>query len=362
MTDPRRRLVCHVSPTYFAAESFIGGGERFAEELARAMAARDEVDVRFVSFGQTERRHSPGPGLERVILRNWTRRKMTPFSPRLWRELRDADVIHCHQMHVLSTFLAAAYGHWRRKAVFVTDLGGGGWTPGYQFDITRWISAQLPISHYAARGITGRNRRYRVIYGGVDLARYAMRAEGAHDGSIVFLGRLLPHKGVHFLIEGLPADVPLDVVGPAVDRSYCDHLKELARGKAVRFLTDLDDEQVIARLRHAAALVHPTPTDASGSPAAHELLGLAPLEAMACGCPVIASDAASLPELVQHDRSGLLVAPNQPAALGAAILGLVGDSQLWRRLSRGARERVESMFTWNHVVARCLAAYAEAPC
>jgi len=351
--------VCHVSPTYFAPESVLGGGERFAEELARAMAARHReiAEVKLVSFGARARRERPAPRYERVILRNWTRHRMTPFSPALFREIAGADVVHCHQYFVLPTFLAAAAGRLAGRRVFVTDLGGGGWTPGYQIDASRWITAHLPVSRYAARALPGRNRRCHVIYGGVDPARYPLRTELAHDGSVIFLGRLLPHKGIHFLIEGLPPGVPLHVVGREGDPVYVERLAALAAGKEVRFHRDLDDAAVGELLGRAMALVHPTPVDAGGSAGAHELFGLALVEAMARGCPVIAADAASLPEIVIPEENGLLVPPNQPQAIGKAIERLRGDSALWQRLAAGARRRVESDFTWERVVDRCLEAY-----
>jgi glycosyltransferase involved in cell wall biosynthesis len=352
--------VVHVSPTYFAPESALGGGERFAEELARAMAARAEVKL--VSFGPRALRERPRPGYERVILKSWTGDRMTPFAPGLLAELRGADVVHCHQFYVLPTFLAALFGRLRGARVFVSDLGGGGWTPGYQIDQTRWIEAHLPLSEYAARVLPGRNQRHRVIHGGVDLERHPMRPadpEPGHDGSVLFLGRVLPHKGVHFLIAGLPPEIPLHVVGPTPDAAYLERLGRLAAGKDVRFHGPLPDAEVVERLGRPMALVHPTPVDAAGSAGAHELFGLALVEAMARGCPVIASDAASLPEIVTPEVNGLLVPPNRPAAIGAAILRLGGDAGLWARLSRGARRTVEERFTWERVVDRCLAAYAE---
>ena len=354
--------VVHVSPTYFASESVLGGGERFAEELARAMAGK--AQVKLVSFGPRALRENPKPRYERVILKSWTRDRMTPFSPRLLGELSGADVIHCHQFFVLPTFLAALSGRPRGSRVFVSDLGGGGWTPGYQIDATRWIAAHLPISEYAARSLPGRNRRHRVIWGGVDAERYPMRPEPmrpapVHDGSAVFLGRVLPHKGIHYLIEGLPPGVPLEVIGPVADTDYLGRLQELARGKDVRFRGALSDEEVIDRLGRALVLVHPTPVDASGSAKAHELFGLALVEAMARGCPVIASDAASLPEIVTPEVNGLLVPPNRPEAIREAILRLREDADLWTRLSLGARRTVEERFTWDRVVDRCLEAYGE---
>jgi glycosyltransferase involved in cell wall biosynthesis len=350
--------VCHVTPTYFSPESVLGGGERFAEELARAMAARGEVEeVKLVSFGRREMREQPAPRFERVVLRSRTRNRTTPFSWGLFRELRVADVIHCHQYFTLPTFLSALYGHLRKRPVFVSDLGGGGWTPGYQIDQSRWITGHLPLSEYAARSLPGRHRRHKVIWGGVDLPRYPMRPELAHDGSAVFLGRVLPHKGIHFLIEGLPPGVPLHVIGPAPDPAYAARLRALAQGKEVRFHGALSDAEVITRLGQAMALVHPTPVDAAGSAGANELFGLALVEAMARGCPVIASNAASLPEIVEPERSGLLVPPNDPAVIGHALERLRGDPAHWRALAAGARQRVEEHFTWNCVVDRCLEAY-----
>ncbi len=353
--------VVHVSPTYFAAESFVGGGERFVEELARATARRPQVEaVKLVSFGREGHRERTLPRLERVILRSWTRNKMSPFSPRLFRELRGADVIHCHQYFVLPTFLAALQGHLQGSRVFVSDLGGAGWTPGYQIDQSRWITAHLPISAYAATSLPGRNKRHTVIYGGVDLETHPMRPSPDHDGSVVFLGRILAHKGVHLLIEALQSGTTLHVAGPASDAAYLARLRALAIGKDVRFHHGLEDAAVIALLQRAMALVHPTPVDAAGSAGANELFGLAVVEALSCGCPAIVSRAASLPEIVQHERSGLLVQPSEPAGIRAAIARLAGDTALWQSLSRGARAAAES-FSWDLAADRCLEAYAAAP-
>ncbi|HSF44329.1 MAG TPA: glycosyltransferase family 4 protein [Thermoanaerobaculia bacterium] len=349
--------VVHVTPTYFAPDSVLGGGERFAEELSRAMA--DRTEVKLVSFGPRAFRETPKPGYERVILKSRTRDRMTPFSAGLFRELAGADVIHCHQYFTLPTFLAALSGRLRGSRVFVSDLGGGGWTPGYHVDQSRFLAAHLPISSYAARTLPGRNRTFRVIHGGVDPARYPLRPELLHDGSAVFLGRVLPHKGIHVLIEGLPPGVTLHVIGPAPDLPYLDRLRAMAAGKDVRFHGALPDPEVIALLSRALALVHPTPVDERGSAGVNELFGLALVEAMACGCPVVASDAASLPEIVTHGRDGLLVPPNRPEAIREAILSLRDDPALWRRLAAAARRTVEERFTWDRVADRCLAAYRE---
>ena len=137
-----------VSPTCADTEIAQGGGERYVEELAKALA--DRVETRLVSFGRERKRERPKPGLERVILKSWTRDPLTPFAPGLRKAIRGFDVVHCFQYYTLPTFLAAFFGHRQGSRVFVTDLGGGGWTPGYQIDQSRWIDGHLPISEYAA--------------------------------------------------------------------------------------------------------------------------------------------------------------------------------------------------------------------
>jgi glycosyltransferase involved in cell wall biosynthesis len=248
-------------------------------------------------------------------------------------------------------------GRRRRARVFVTDLGGGGWTPGYQIDISRWIDAHLPISEYAARDLPGGPRPVHVIYGGVDLDKFRMRPQLEHDGSLVFLGRLLPHKGVHGLIEALPKDQELHVVGPVADVAYLDELVQRAANKRVRFHHGLDDVAVVEMLQRAMALVHPTPVDASGSAGANELFGLALVEAMACGCPVIASNAASLPEIVAEGSTGFLVPLNSSSHLSEAVQQISSSRQRWRAMSSAARQSAEERFSWRAVADRCLSVY-----
>jgi starch synthase len=236
-------------------------------------------------------------------------------------------------------------------------MGGGGWTPGYQIDQSRWLTAHLPLSRYAAQNLPGLGRPFHVLGGGVDLCRFPPRTSRVHDGSVVFLGRILRHKGIHWLIEAIPSRIPLRILGASGDADYLAQLRRLAVGKDVHFILDLADEAVAETLRRAAVVAHPTPVDESGDAGVSELLGLAPLEAMACGCVPVLSRAASLPELVEEGVSGLLVPPNDPAALGDAIRSLLTDAENWRRMSVAATARVREQFTWSGVAQRCLTAY-----
>lgn len=138
------------------------------------------------------------------------------------------------------------------------------------------------------------------------------------DGGTLFVGRLLPHKGVGDLIRGLPEAVPLTIVGPEPDADTKARLLALALGKAVTFLHGLDDEAVVREYRRAMCVVLPSVyrTDEGHETRVPELLGQTLLKGMSCGAPALCTAVASLPEVVEHGVTGFVVPPNDPAALG----------------------------------------------
>ena len=93
--------------------------------------------------------------------------------------------------------------------------------------------------------------------------------------------------------------------------------------------------------------------------AVSELLGLAAIEAMASGTPVVASRLGGLPEVVEDRVTGFLVEPGNVAELRARLAEVLADPRLAERLGRNARERVLEALTWEACAERCLAAYSE---
>jgi glycosyltransferase involved in cell wall biosynthesis len=85
-------------------------------------------------------------------------------------------------------------------------------------------------------------------------------------------------------------------------------------------------------------------------PSRAEGFGLAAAEASACGLPVIATTASSLPEVILHAETGLLVPPRDPAALAAAITRLLAEPATARRLGAAGRQRVQTRFSRNRVL------------
>ena len=258
--------------------------------------------------------------------------------------------------------MAALVRRARRQTIVVTDHGLQGSTWGGL--LQRLFDLFLTVSAYSARELGAPPRRTRVIYGGADPIRYAPDAAQERRG-VLFVGRLTPHKGVDRLLQALPANAHLRVVGSTghdplpPERDYPTLLRLLARDRDVTFLGTLADDELPWVYRSAVALAMPSvERTCYGRPVrVSELLGLAALEAMASGTPVVASRVGGLAEVVEDGETGFLVPPGDVAALRDRLDQVLGDPPLARRLGANARDLVLQRFTWARVAERCLDAY-----
>lgn len=362
MPAPERpRHVVHVIPTLFDAhDRLIGGAERYVLGLAREMA--EHVPTTLVSFGARSETRVDGRLQIRILGDPWYVRgqRGNPLHRRLLAQLREADVVHTHQTHVLASSLTALWCRATGRRVFTTDLGGGGWDLSAYVSTNAWYHGHLHISEYS-RSVYGQagDPRARVILGGVDTRAFAPDPAVPRGDSVLFVGRLLPHKGVDELIRAVPHDQPLEIVGRSHIPEYTAELERLAAGKQVRFRHDCDDAALVHAYRSAMCIVLPSVYKPAygGNTVVPELLGQTLLEGMACGTPAICTAVASMPEIVVDGETGVIVPPNDPGALRDAIVRLRGDRALRARMGLAARERVTGMFTWPAVVQRCLDAY-----
>jgi glycosyltransferase involved in cell wall biosynthesis len=358
--------VLHITPTYFDDRSFIGGGERFPYELARTMSSRAEVT--FLSFSDHASSHKEGnlsvEYLPRSIFFNKNPLFGNPFSLRLMNRIRWADVIHCYQVHTIVTDFAIVLSRMFGKKIFVTDLGGGHkYAPSSYLPILKLPDAFLLISEYSKKlwlqANSDASKRIDVIYGGVDLEKFSPGTDNKKD-SVLFVGRILPHKGVDYLIDAVNNHLPLNVVGRVYSEKYYDLLKEKSKGKNIRFETNVGDDELVKKYRSAQVTVLPSVYENcyGNTTSIPELLGLVVLESMACGTTVIVTDVASLPELVDDGVTGFVVPPNNPKAIQAKLDYLKANPEIAKEMGMRGRKIIEQKFTWTAVVERCLNAYA----
>jgi len=338
--------VVYVTPTYFSKESVLGGGERFAEELAKAMMPYAQVEV--ISFGKVNKILPLSDNLKLYIFRNWNKSLLNPFNPFFLKRLIKADIIHCHQYLLFVTKFAIIFAKIFKKKIFITDLGLASRNPTWYFDWSRCIDKFLVISKVSAKFLQMHHAGKEIIYAGVDLQKYKYTAQ--KERRVLFVGRLLPHKGVEYLIKAVPADIELDIVGQAYDQGYYKLLKEISAGKKVNFFHHLSDSEVAAKFAKALVFVF------SGT-YENELLGLVFLEAMASGCVTIGTSVGGASEIIVEGETGFIVPPKDTGALKEKIEYLIANPDIAAQMGKAGRRRAEEMFTWDLVAKRCLKAY-----
>jgi glycosyltransferase involved in cell wall biosynthesis len=172
-----------------------------------------------------------------------------------------------------------------------------------------------------------------------------LRAELNLVGPVVaFAGRLAAPKALGIALEAIAhvEGVTLVLAGEGPERAQLEtHARELGLGSRARFLGGMSREGVLRLFRAA---------DATLLSSAWENFPHTVVESLAIGCPVIATSVGGVPEVVRDGENGLLVPPNDAAALAAAILRFFADDELRRRLTEAASRSVaayteEAVFT-----------------
>ncbi len=355
--------VIHIAPTTFGPTGLYGGGERYPLELARALTK--EVECELVTFGREPAIRRTSAGLTIRTLRAaayWRGHPAHPISPGLFTAVAKADIVHTHHTRSFPSRVAALTSRLQRTSIVTTDHGlrGGNWGGMLQ----RLFDLFLMVSEYSAKEFGSPTQRTRVIYGGADPERFKPDPTIVREGAL-FVGRLTPHKGVDYLIEALPADAALRIAGSVghdaqlPERDYPDLLQRLAKDKSVEFLGPVADADLPSLYRQAAVFVLPSVevTRYGRSMMPSELLGLAAIEAMASGTPVICSRVGGIAEVVEDSISGFLVEPGDTYELAERISQLLHDRDLAQRMGRRARDLALERFTWRACAERCLAAY-----
>lgn len=152
-------------------------------------------------------------------------------------------------------------------------------------------------------------------------------------------------EGVLHALVMLPPDVRLIQVGGTFTKAQRELIRTLGLRERVRQLHGVSDEELHGWYRAASVFVFPS---------LYEGFGLPVLEAMACGTPVVCSNASSLPEVA--GEAALLCNPNDPLDLADKVKALLSNAALRRRLSEAGRQRAAT-FTWERTARATLAVY-----
>lgn len=352
-----KRRIAHV-----ALQLDVGGMEKLLVEFARH-ADRDQFELLFVSLG--------GRGLlaEDIEALGWPVIALEASeglsAKLLWRLMRvfrswNVDIVHTHNSKPLIYAGPAAklagvphvvhtrHGQRFQASARANRLFRFAARFAHRFVCVSKDSARLS----AAEGIP--EEKISTIWNGIDIAKFRY-AGPACGGPAVMVGRLSPEKDVETLIRAVPlvlherADFQVEIAGGG---PCLAGLQELARSlevvQHVRFLGEVRD--VAGLLGRASMFILPSLTEG---------ISLTLLEAMARGLPVIATRVGGNPEVVAEGETGFLIPTQSPVDLTEAILQLVGDAELGRRMGWAGRQRAERLFDVRCMVADYESLYYE---
>ena len=369
-------ITCY--PTY-------GGSGAMATELGIALASRGH-EVHFITYAQPFRLPAflPRVFFHEVDVGRYPLFEYPPYdlalAVRMHEVVRSAglDVLHCHYAipHATSAWIAREMLRETGEDVaLVTTLHGTditivGQDPSYwaitKFSIEKSdritaVSHQLQRETVNAFGCTG--CAVEVIHNFIDPVEYD---RGKYPDTLAGMnaekGKVLMHisnfRAVKRTVDvirifakvsqAIPAT--LVMVGDGPDRGLAqDEARTLGVADRVKFL---------GRLEHVAPLL--AGADLFLLPSENESFGLSALEALACGVPVVASNAGGIPEVIRDGVTGALRPVGDIDAMAAAAVGILSDDEQWLCMSVAAAADARQRFSEDRIIGQYEATYEEA--
>jgi len=362
--------ICHINPFFYP---YRGGTENYLIDLSKRLAKKNDVFV-VTSLLEGTERYEEYEGIKIYRLPAFVLKKLPsflppPFSmpigfgyyfPKICRKEKP-DIIHLHN-RFSPQFDSVIF--WKRALkvpLFLnlhnsrpiginpqTDFFGGIYDDTLGRLIMKSCDRIIGNSKYtldvtAPSGYPQEKRQ--VIYNGVDTKIYKKRKTRIKDELgcehlILSVCRLLPQKGLDYLVQALPnieADYHYLMLGEGPEQAHLQGLvKKLGLEKRVTIMGRVSEERKMEIYSGADIFVLPS---------LYEPFGIVLIEAMAMECAVVATKAGGIPEVV--DDNGLLVEPRNSKQIAAAVQRLASDSKLMEKFKRLGRKRTEEVFDWD---------------
>lgn len=377
----------HASPLAALTGVDVGGQNVHVAELAAALVRaghdvtvftrRDQPRLPncvLTAAGYTVRHLEAGPA--HAVPKDDLWPLMPAFAQQLGVALDDElfDVAHAHfWMSGWATLeaarprgLATVLTFHALGAVKRRHLGADDPSPAVRLSVERDLAAGVDhviatctdeVAEVRAAGM--QPRQISVVPCGVDVDRFTPtgRVLGGrtHRHRVVTLGRLVPRKGFGTVVEAMTrlTDTELVLAGGAPgyepERERLHRLAhDLGVSARVRLLPQISRTDVPTLLRSA---------DVVAAVPWYEPFGIVPIEAMACGVPVVAAAVGGMLDTVHPGVTGALVPPQDPTALATAIEGLLRQPMVRAAYGRKAAQLARERYSWDSVAARTVEAY-----
>ena len=299
-----------------------------------------------------------------------------PFFTEVRRQATAADIVHLHAPYPPAELAQLLLGRGKPAVIsYHSDIvrqrrTGKIYAPLLRKVLQRaaLVAAASPAYVESSPFLRCVREKCRVIHYGIELDRYigvsdrvqadAQRLRNRFPGRplLLFIGRLRHYKGIDVLIRALHLiDAHLLIIGTGpMQESWQNLARAQGLTEKMSFLGNCTEEESLAARYAADLFVLPSTNRA-------EALGIVQLEAMACAMPVVCTELDTGTSYVnRHGETGLVVPPNDPQALAAAINRLLADPALRAQMGAKGRERVQKEFSIEVMIRKTISFYQEA--
>lgn len=312
-----------------------------------------------------------------LLFNHFLEKRMADISRKV-----EFDVLHIHDW--LTATAGVSFKHHAEKPLVVTvhstEIGraqglhnpnslaidGIEWWATYEADKVIVTSGSMKgelSGHFHLPG-----EKIEIIANGIDLTKFqessidkqSVRGRygvNPHEKLVLCVGRLVPQKGIEHLIRAVPMivgrfpEAKCIVVGEGWLRA---HLEYVARSTGyqwkIRFTGFIPDSELVALMKSADVLVVPS---------IYEPFGIVALEGMAAGVPVVASQVGGLAEVIEHDRTGIVVYTRNPQSIAWGVNRILSDPNHAEWLTRNAKETVQKAYSWEAIAKKTAKVYKE---
>lgn len=204
------------------------------------------------------------------------------------------------------------------------------------------------------------DQKFTVIHNAIDAEEYTAGNKARKDLQVLFTGRLEERKGMEYLAKAIEdvakvfPDVQFLFAGRNTkcfnngSKTWQEYILKHAPHKNIEFLGEVSQTRIIELYQTSTISVFPS---------VYEPFGIVALEAMACGCPTIATKSGGFTEIIHNNEEGILIPPRDSKALSEAIINLLKDKELRKKFSKNGIAKVKNKFNFNKIIEETLKSY-----
>lgn len=260
---------------------------------------------------------------------------------------KDNDIVHAHNLPAALPMKNASgkkvlslHGIYTEQIDLLHGKTASKLSDSYEKNALTWADAITVISKEAYEYYAKLGFKVHHVPNAINISSLSQQKEKKYEKQIIFAGRLSKEKGILSLLEiakKLPDDIHLLILGSGPEE---EKVKEAIKSKPnLHFLGYQPKGKTIALIRGSDILIQPSIMEGISSTV---------LEAMACKTPIIATNSGGNKEVIEHNKTGILVESGSFQKILDEIIGLMSDKQRAVKLGEEAFNQVQN-YDWSHV-------------